>query len=182
MGNTQNYCYPDQLKDGTAIVIRAVRPDDRAGFVEAFKKLEDESIPTHFFRFRSELTEKEIQSATEVDFEKTVGLVATIPAAGKEETIIGAGRFVRCDPPQDSVSAELAFTVEEDYRGLGIATRIFSHLLQIARERGLERFEADVRPQNRAMLTVFAHSGLPMVRTLEGDRLHVTLILRPVAP
>ncbi len=71
------------------------------------------------------------------------------------------------DPPNDLRSAEIAFTVEEDYQGQGIASSILRHLIHIAREKGVSRFEADVLAENIAMLAVFARSGLPMKKSLE---------------
>jgi len=182
MIDAQNYRVAEKLKNGTAVTIRAVRPDDKRRFAEAFKNLESDSVYTRFFRYKSELTDEELKAATEVDFENTVALVVTIPAGEGEETIIGAGRYVLYDPPGKLRSAELAFTVEEDYQGQGIAGTIMKHLIHIAREKGVSKFEAEVLPENRAMLAVFARSGLPMKQSFEDGAVHVTLSLMTVAP
>ena len=42
---------------------------------------------------------------------------------------------------------------------------------------GVVRFEAEVLPQNRAMLAVFEHSGLSPRLESEDDTLHVTMPL-----
>ena len=182
MSNAQDYHVAEKLKDGTAVTIRAIRPDDKDRIVEAFKNLESESVYTRFFRHKSELTDEELKTITEVDFENTVALVVTIPADGGNETIIGAGRYVLYDPPNPLRSAEIAFTVEEDYQGQGIASRILGHLIQIAQEKGVSQFEAEVLSENRAMLAVFTRSGLPMKKSLEEGGLHVTLSLTAHAP
>lgn len=182
MSDAQNYRVDDKLKDGAAVTIRAIRPDDKDRIVEAFKNLERESIYTRFFRFKSELTDEELKTATEVDFEKTVALVVTIPAGGGEETIIGAGRYIEVDPPNGLRSAEIAFTVKEVYQGQGIASRILRHLVYVAREKGVSGFEADVLAENRRMLAVLARSGLPMKQSFEEGAIHVTLSLTSAAP
>lgn len=179
MIDARNYRFFDKLKDGTPIAIRAVRPDDRTRLVKAFKNLDAESIYTRFFRFKSELTEEELKAATEVDFEKTVALVATIPECGRGETIIGGGRYVVYDSTSALKSAEIAFMVEEDYQRQGIASRILQHLINIAKENGVSRFEADVLAENRAMLGVFARSGLSMKKSVDEGVVHVTLFLTP---
>ncbi len=84
--------------------------------------------------------------------------------------------------PSDVRSAEIAFTVEEDYQGQGIASSILRHLIHIAREHGVSRFEAYVLAENTAMLTVFARSGLPMEKKLEEGAVHVRLSLTAAAP
>ena len=181
MIDAQNYRVAEKLKNGTAVTIRAVRPDDKRRFAEAFKNLESDSVYTRFFRYKSELTDEELKAATEVDFENTVALVVTIPAGEGEETIIGAGRYVLYDPPNTQRSAEIAFTVEEDFQGRGIASRILRHLIHIAQEKGVSQFVAEVLPENRAMLAVFARSGLPMKQSFEEGAIHVTFSLSAYA-
>jgi hypothetical protein len=73
--------------------------------VEAFRNLDPESIYTRLFRKKNELTDAELKTITDVDFENTVALVLTVPAAQGEETVIGAGRYVLYDPPNDLHSA-----------------------------------------------------------------------------
>jgi RimJ/RimL family protein N-acetyltransferase len=59
-------------------------------------------------------------------------------------------------------SAELAFLTDDDYRGRGIAGLVLKHLVRLAREMGVLRFEADVFAENRSILAAFRRSGLPM--------------------
>ena len=40
MNDARNFSINDVLKDGTRVTIRAVRPDDRNRFLEAFRLLE----------------------------------------------------------------------------------------------------------------------------------------------
>jgi RimJ/RimL family protein N-acetyltransferase len=163
----------ETLKNGITVKIRAVRPTDKAGVADAFTKLDPESFYTRFFRAKSALTDQQLKAATEVDFENVVALVATIESGG-QETIIGGGRYMTFDL-SGARSAEIAFLVEEDYHGLGIAGRILKHLARIARQKGVRQFEAEVLPQNKAMLAVFLRSGIPMTQTLTRDVIHVTL-------
>jgi RimJ/RimL family protein N-acetyltransferase len=165
----------ETLKNGLAVRIRAIRPADKAGIVDAFGKLDPESVYTRFFRTKDSLSDADLKRATEVDFDNVVALVVTIESGGKE-TIMGGGRYLAFDHPGGR-SAEIAFVVEEDYHGLGIAGRLLKHLARIAREKGVRQFEAEVLPQNKAMLSVFSRSGLPMEQTQTEGVIHVTLSL-----
>ncbi|MEW5962221.1 MAG: GNAT family N-acetyltransferase [Pseudomonadota bacterium] len=78
-------------------------------------------------------------------------------------------------------SAEIAFTVEEEYHGLGIASLILSSLAEIARDNGLMSFEAEVLTGNAGMLTVFRKSGLAIRQSLGDGSVHVTLDLSTVS-
>ncbi len=182
MMDAQNYRVREKLKDGTSVIIRAIRPDDKNRIVEAFKNLEPESIYTRFFGFKSELTDEELKAATEIDFEKSVALVVTIPASKGGETIIGGGRYIMYDSPNGLRRAEIAFTVEEDYQGQGIASSVLRHLIDIAREKDVAWIEADVLAENIAMLAVFSSSGLPMKKSFDKGVAHVTLFLTVDAP
>jgi len=165
----------ETLKNGVTVGIRAIRPADKAGIIEAFGKLDPGSVYSRFFRAKGTLSEQELKAATEVDFENVVALVVTIESGGKE-AMIGGGRYIALGLPNEH-SAEIAFAVEEDYHGLGIAGRVLKHLARIAREKGMSQFEAEVLPHNKAMLAVFLRSGLPMKQTQAEGVIHVTLSL-----
>ncbi len=182
MIDLKNFKVGDILKNGTAISIRAVRPDDKSRFAEAFRHLGPDAVYTRFFCCKKELTDEDLKIAVEVDFENTVALVVTIPAGGGDETIIGAGRYILCGQPHELRSAEIAFTVGENYQCQGIASRILRHLIHIAQQKGVSQFEAEVLPKNRAMLAVFARSGLPMKESQEEGTVHVYLSLSAQAP
>jgi RimJ/RimL family protein N-acetyltransferase len=174
-----NYDQVETLKNGTAVRIRSVRADDKNRFIEMFRNLEAESIYTRFFHRKKTLTDAELKTVTEVDFENVVALAVTI-GEGENETIIGAGRYVAFEDASAQRTAEVAFTVEEDYHGQGMAGLLLRHLTFIAVEKGESQFEAEVLSENKAMMAVFSRSGLPMKRKVERGVVHVTLSLRGV--
>jgi len=174
--DAKNFEITETLKNGVTVRIRAIRPADKAGIAQAFSMLEPESVYTRFFRLRQSLSNQELKAATEVDSENVAALVVTIESGGRE-TIIGGGRYVTIDPSSTQRSAEIAFMVEEDFHGQGIAGRLLKHLVHIAREKGVRQFEAEVLAQNKAMLAVFARSGLPMKQNPADGAIHVTLSL-----
>jgi GNAT superfamily N-acetyltransferase len=162
----------ERLRDGTAVTFRAMRPDDRDHVREAYSRLSPEAIYMRAFRYKKELSERELTRLTDVDFGREVALVVTVGAAA-EETVIAGGRYM-CT---DETAAEVAFTVDERYRGQGIAGRLLKHLAAIARGRGIVRFDAEVLANNQPMLAVFERSGLSMERRREGSVVHVELAL-----
>lgn len=175
----QQYEKTLKLKNGLQVTLRAIRSDDKQRLRDAFAKLEPSTIYTRFFGYKKQLTDAELAEATEIDFRTNVALLVTT-GSSDAETVIGAGRYVAAPGPAPD-SAEIAFTVEEDFHGLGIASLILSHLAAIARENGLKRFEAEVLPSNSAMLSVFRKSGLAMHQSLGDGSVHITLDLAPVS-
>jgi GNAT superfamily N-acetyltransferase len=177
----RNFAARHVLPRGTPIVVRVIRPDDKARLLNAFGNLESGSIYTRFFHHKTELTEAELKQATEVDFDRVVALVVTV-GSGETETIIAGGRYICLEGPVPLKRAEVAFVVEEDYQGQGIAGLILDHLARIARSRGIVEFDAEVLAANRPMLTVFARSGLTMLRQQADNVINVALSLAPPPP
>ena len=154
-----------------SITIRAVRPDDRDRIVKAFRALDTESIYRRFFFPKRELSDEELRRLTECDGARDVILVATV-ASADQEVIVGLGHYA-----QNAASGEIAFTVEEDYQGRGIASEMLRQLADIARRNGVLQLEAEVLPDNAPMLKVFRRSGLPMKETQTDGIVHLTLFL-----
>jgi RimJ/RimL family protein N-acetyltransferase len=163
-----------QLKNGTPVLIRPIRHDDRERVIRAFHELEAESVYTRFFSPKRVLSEADLARIDASDFVNALVLLATI-GQGDAETIIGAGSYSVVDQPGHPRTAELSFTIEEDYHGQGLATRLMAALTEIAREHGIRRFEAEVLAANSAMLGVFLRSGLPMRRRREGSVVFVEM-------
>jgi RimJ/RimL family protein N-acetyltransferase len=177
MKGARSYRAEETLRNGLVICIRALQPDDGERMAEAFSKLDPDSVYTRFFTYKKEVTEEDFQLIREMDFDLRVALIATLMQDGREIVIASSSFSVF---GQDE--AEVAFIVEEDYHGLGIARRLLMHLGRIARERGIKRFRAEVLNQNSAMLRVFAGSGWPMESVAEDGSAHVTLFIdRPAS-
>jgi RimJ/RimL family protein N-acetyltransferase len=174
--DARTFVVEDTLRDGTQVTFRAVRPDDRARIAKAFAGLERESVYTRFFSYKSELSPAELARIDTMDFVRDVMLVATTRRA-QDEIVIASARYVAHDDADGRLAAEVAFTVEEDYQGLGIAKRLLAHLVAIARANGVARLVADVLPENKAMLGVFSRSGLPTRQQREDGVVHLTLDL-----
>ena len=177
MIDARHFEITDTLKDGTPVTIRAIQPNDKKLIKEAFKNLEPETIYKRFFRFKSELTEDELKRINKFDFETNVALVVTVGKKDREIIIGGAQYYVLGNTPDALTQAEVAFTVEEDYQGQGMGSRLLKQLIRIAREKGVDQFVAKVLPQNKAMLAVFAHSGLPVKHKYDGGFISVTISL-----
>ncbi len=164
------------LRDGTPVLIRAIRPDDADKVRVAFHKLDADSVYTRFFSHKKDLSSEELDRLGGADFVHAVVLVVSI-GAGADEMLVGGGSYYVYPAADGRQVAEIAFTVEEDYHGQGLSSQLLALLAEIARGQGIARFEAEVLAGNSAMLSVFQHSGLPMTTTHEDGVVHVVLEL-----
>lgn len=183
------YDAPGTLRDGTPIRIRAIRPEDAEALREGFAHLSERTVYHRFFQSKRELTEREVEYLTHLDFEHHVGLAAVIsnPAG---ELLIGVGRWVRLgegragvrggDRERTPAHAEVAFVVADEFQGQGVGSQLLAHLAGIARSLGIRYLDAEVLPGNRQMIDVFAHSGLPLTEQVRDGLVHVEMRLEEV--
>ncbi len=71
----------------------------------------------------------------------------------------------------------MAFLIADPVQGLGIASLLIKHLVEIARDSGITEFEAEVLSSNNAMIRVFARSGLSITKSVMHDTIHVVMKL-----
>ncbi|SDI32900.1 Acyl-CoA synthetase (NDP forming) [Arthrobacter subterraneus] len=159
------------LRDGSTGHLRPISPDD-ADAVQAFHMRQSQnSIYLRFFTYKSSLSEKELKRFTEVDH---VGRVAFVVTRGQD--IIGIGRYDRLDNPDE---AEVAFNVSDAYQGRGLGSILLEHLAAAARENGIRRFTAEVLPENRKMITVFAEAGYEVERRFDDGVVELNFNIDP---
>lgn len=158
------YSRLETLRDGRRVEVRAVRPDDQAGFAAAVARASGRSLYRRFFILKRGVSDEEIASFVHVDFVNHVALVAVMKEDGRP-VIVGGARYVVSKPSQ----AEMAFAVVDAYQGQGIGTLLMRHLGAIARQAGISELVAEVLPENIPMLRVFEHSGFsPTTRRGQG--------------
>jgi len=175
MTDARNYSAQETLKNGLQVTIRAIRPDDTERLLAAFKELDERTVYLRFFGPR-QMSHQDLTEAADVDFVRTIALVVCVQD-GAGEKIIGGGRYIAFGDAEPPDMAEVAFMVEEDYHGLGIAGKILRHLAGIAKDKGIVEFHAEVLPENKGMLAVFSRSGFPVKQEYEDGVAHVTLSL-----
>jgi len=173
-----NYSVMERLRDGRPVTIRAIRPDDRGRVTDALRKVSPESLYRRTFSAKRDLGDDELDQLTDVDFKNVVALVAVM-SDEEHDRIVGGGRYIRTGASGAASRAEVAFLIDDAHQGLGIGSRIFKHLVIIARASGIVKFEAEVLPSNEGMLRLFTLSGLAVARTALRDSVHVAIELSP---
>ncbi|NUR90384.1 MAG: GNAT family N-acetyltransferase, partial [Nonomuraea sp.] len=158
------------LADGGTAHVRPIRPADADRLRAFYSRLSDESIYFRFFGPRPRLSDREVERFTNVDYEARVALIATI---GTE--MVAVIRYDRIEPGE----AEVAFLVEDAHQGRGVASVLLEHLAATARERGIERFVADVLPANMKMMGVLRQAGYTAQSQFADGVVRMTLDLTP---
>jgi RimJ/RimL family protein N-acetyltransferase len=173
MSDTASFSVIEPLRNGRQIEIRAMRPSDRDALLAAADRTSDQSLYRRFFGVRRTFSEQEVSAFVNVDFVDEVALVAVIRESGRDR-VAGGARYIVVRPG----TAEVAFTVVDEFQRQGLASTLLRHLVVLARAAGIGEFIAEVLPDNIAMLKVLERSGLTQQRTRESGVVHVTLQLR----
>jgi ribosomal protein S18 acetylase RimI-like enzyme len=172
MAEAADYSAPEHLRDGRAVEIRALHPDDRADMLTAIGHTGTESLRRRFFVPKKGFSERELAFFLNVDFESHIALVAQIDEDGRP-AIVGGGRYVVVQPGQ----AEIAFMVVDAYQDQGMGTILMRHLAILARDAGLKELIAEVLPENNAMLKLFRKFGFKTASRGSPQVIHVALQL-----
>jgi acetyltransferase len=137
-----------QLPNGTNIVIRPIRPEDIDLEQNFTRELSDEA---KYFRYMSsvqELTPEMLMRFTQIDYHYEMALIATTEV-DNHEIELGVARYVT-NP--DKKSCEFALVVSDKWQRQGIGHRLMHNLMEVARDRGLEKMEGEVLSNNFKML------------------------------
>ena len=116
------------------------------------------------------LSDRDVARFTQVDHVERVAFVMTL-----QGQIIAVGRYDVVEPGE----AEVAFLVEDQHQGRGIAQILLEHLAQAGRERGVERFVAEVLPDNQRMIQTFRDAGYRVVSAYDEGVLQLEFPIEP---
>ena len=172
--------YPEELerhetlRDGSEIFFRPVKPKDEPALAEMLYSLSGESVRTRFFTHTIAFPHRDVQALTNIDYEKNLAIVGTVPGPQGEEELVAIGQYF-LDPR--TMSAEVAFIVQDEWQRKGMGSLLMANLARSARQHGIKRFDAKVLPENKAMLSVFQNSGFPVTTEFDGETYTVVIDL-----
>jgi acetyl coenzyme A synthetase (ADP forming)-like protein len=165
------------LRDGSTLRLRSTTPADTTALVEFFEGL---SADSRHLRFQGAVLvdEQLVTPFVTGDGSERLSLVGELTGTDGAVRVVALGTYVRLRDPS---RAEVAFTVEDEMQRRGIGTRLLERLAVHARSEGIERFVAQVLPENTAMLRVFGETGFEVKRRHVGGVVEVEFELTPSA-
>jgi predicted branched-subunit amino acid permease/RimJ/RimL family protein N-acetyltransferase len=131
------------LTDGDRVVLRPVRPDDRALVETVFSSLSAESRRMRFLVPMPRYSNRLLDFLTDVD---GTDHVAWLAMSG--DAPVGIARYVRVH--DEPTTAEVAVTVVDDHQGRGLGSLLVEAVRAAAGRNGFERLLWNVHPENVA--------------------------------
>ena len=160
-----------QFKGDVTVRFRPIRPSDEEAMRRLFYRFSDEAVYYRYFSSLKAMPHTRMQTYVNVDWRNVMSIVGVVGKIG-EGIIVSEARYL-ADPHGDW--AEVAFVVDEPYQSIGIATFVFKLLVQLAQERGIRGFWADVLVSNTSMMKVFSKSGLTVLTEMDNGVYHVSI-------
>jgi acyl-CoA hydrolase/GNAT superfamily N-acetyltransferase len=139
------------FKGGLECHVRVIKPTDESMIRDLFYNLSESSVYFRYFSPKRSMPHKNLQQYCNINENEGISIVVTI-GPRENRRIIGEARYMI--EPEEGL-ADTAFMVDENYQGRGIATFLLNYLVEIAKERGIKGFKADVLFSNQPMLKVY---------------------------
>jgi acyl-CoA hydrolase/RimJ/RimL family protein N-acetyltransferase len=159
------------FKGGVEVRFRHIKPSDEEEMRRLFYRFSDQAVYYRYFSPIKTMPHAKMQQYVNIDCNRTCSIVAII-GPPESEHLIAEARFVK---DRTRPYGDVAFVVDEEYQGAGIASYMLEMLIRLAKERGLQGFVADVLASNKSMLKVFEKTGLPVQANLSGGAYEITM-------
>lgn len=163
-----------QLKDGTPVILRPIKPEDEPMWHELLAGCSTESI---WFRFSYLFKKTTHEMATRycfIDYDREIGIVAEVEEDGKRQ-LLGVGRLVA---DMNHEAAEYAVLVVDRCQGRGLGGMLTDYSLEVAKKWGVRSLVAETFKSNARALAMFRNRGFAMDDEKEED---VVLVRKELA-
>ncbi len=171
------YISPWELRDGTPVTIRPIRPEDEPLLKRLHETLSAESVYLRYFylmKLDKRVAHDRLSRLCFIDYDRSMALVADYknPATDEHE-ILGLARLNKMHGlPQE---AEFAMLVNDRWQGKGLGTELLRQLIQIGRQEQLKVITADILLENRVMQKICQKLGFHLESILQEGLIRARL-------
>ncbi len=163
-----------QLKDGTPVILRPIKPEDEPMWHELLASCSTQSLWFRFSYLFKQTTHEMASRYCFIDYDREIGIVAEVEEDGQRR-LIGVGRLVA---DANHEVAEYAVIVVDRWHGRGLGGLLTDYCLEVARRWGIKKVVAETSKDNARMLATFRNRGFDFNEKADQD---VVLVSRPLA-
>jgi acetyltransferase len=163
------YVSSEELRDGTPVAIRPIRPEDEPLMVKFHETLSEQSVYMRYFhmmKLDQRTAHERLTRICFIDYDREMALVAehTDPETGERE-IMGVSRLSRHGAAPDE--AEVSVLVSDRFQRRGIGTLLLNRILEVGRAEDLNRITAEILFDNHTMQHISRELGFHLRRDAE---------------
>jgi acetyltransferase len=165
------------MSDGQPVTIRPIRPEDEPLIAQFHKTLSEQSVYLRYFHLMTlnhRVAHERLTRICFIDYDREMALVADYknPETGNRE-ILAVGRLSKLHGVPEG---EFAMLVSDTFQGKGLGTELLRRLVEIGRQEGLHRINAEILAENKAMQRVCEKVGFALKR--KPDLVEATIPLQ----
>ena len=149
-------------KTGVELLLRPVKISDVYLLQDFFSSLSKDSLYSRYHSSRKVMTYEQLQNFITIDYRKEMIILALLNDSGIEE-VVGMGEYRITG---NSLIADIALTVRDDFQNLGIGRKMFSYLTQLAQNEGILGFTADVLADNTSLNHISESIGIKIEKNI----------------
>jgi len=142
-----------RLLDGTAVLLRPVRPEDERLYLPFLAAVTQDDLRLRFFAPLKEFSHSFIARFTQIDYARAMAFIAIKETTGE---MLGV---VRLHANTDYDRGEYAVLVRSDLKGQGLGWLLMQSIIEYARAEGLHLIEGQVLRENTTMLDMCRELG-----------------------
>ena len=163
-----------QLRDGTPIRFRPVRPEDEPLYPPFLRQIAPADLRLRFFAPQKDFSHTAIARFTQIDYARAMAFLAIDEASGD---MLGVGRL---HIMAHSDTAEYAVLVRSDMKGRGLGWLLMQMLIDYARHEGITTIRGEVLADNTTMLRMCSELGFEIVENPDDSQIRIVTL--PVKP
>ncbi len=148
------------LKNGVEATLRPIRPEDEPMETQMIENLSTETLYFRFFGYVPRVSHDFLTRFTHIDYDREMAIVAEIEDQGQKK-MIGVVRIIA---DAWGESAEYAVVVADEWQGLELGSNMTDYILEIARDKGIQKIYASMLATNKRMIHMFEKRGFKISR------------------
>lgn len=148
------------LKNGVEAVLRPIRPEDEPMETQMIENLSTETLYFRFFGYVPRVNHDFLTRFTHIDYDREMAIVAEIEDKGQKK-MIGVVRIIA---DAWGESAEYAIVVADEWQGLELGSNMTDYILEVARDKGIQKVYASMLATNKRMIHMFEKRGFKISR------------------
>ncbi|BBD98811.1 N-acetyltransferase [Sphingobium amiense] len=157
-----------ETRAGFSLAVRPATPADAAAVIDFFDRVSDEDRRFRFLSSIRHLTAAQAKDIIDFDYHRRETFLAFLP--GTDEIIAAA--TLAAD--RTGESAEVAISIDADYKGRGIGWTLLDHAAVEARQWGIRRLRSIESRENHSAISLEREKGFS-ARAVDGDATLVML-------
>jgi acetyltransferase len=179
----RQYVSPWTLRDGMAVMIRPIRPEDEPLMVAFYEAVSGQSVYTPYFstlQLSPSAAHERLIRICFIDYDREMALVAERREPDPDRRAILA--IARLGKVRGANEAEFSLLVDQRCQRQGLGSELLRRLLQVGRDERLDRITAEIDVKNQGMQRICRNLGFQFESVPERGIVRAWIVLQQTAP